>query len=775
MLFFKTLIAVVGMAHAAGAALSAQDTTRSERERLYDRYLGFTQLVKGGAITPHWMADGNIFWYADGAPDETVIYKVDPEARATTPLFDTERLRGVLAAELGHEPPSRGVPFDRFDFQNGERAVRFTVEERHFVLELDTYALSGAAGPSEAERRRQPQVFRERFPTTGGPIRELPSPDGRWLAREQDHNVWLRSTADDRLVPLTSDGVEHHEWRLAPYATQPAWSGSGRWSPDGSRLAAFKQDTRGVHRIPVTHWLKPEEEVQWVVYPYAGGRLPQTELFVIDVLSGRQIRVETGNQPDQSFHPIHWTADGSELLFLRHDRLLKRLDLMAADPESGRTRVILTEEQDTFIEGLHFMVGAPFLFTPFSDGRRFVWMSERDGWYHLYLYDLTGRLIRRLTTGHFPVDHVITVDEEEGWVYFAAQADPERPYDTHLYRVDLEGRYFAQLTEGKGQHGRNLAKYLSGPLTRDIQFAPSKKFFLDTHSAVDRPPTVELRKADGTLVQIVSAANVDALTELGWRPPEEFVVKAADGETDLYGVLFKPNDFDPNRMYPVIDIMYGGPQVSMVDVTFAGNLYWGGFAQALAQLGFVVLNVDARGTPGRGKAFQDVAYRSIGRHEIPDHVAALLQLADARPYMDLNRVGIHGISYGGYFTARALLLAPDVYHVGVAGLPVMDLIARPGPIEPYMERPRDNPAGYEYASNLSRAGDLEGNLLIITGALDVNAPFAHSMKMVDALNRAGKPYDLVVLPDQNHTLSGAGLRYYLEAVRRYFQRHLEPE
>ena len=282
---------------------------------------------------------------------------------------------------------------------------------------------------------------------------------------------------------------------------------------------------------------------------------------------------------------------------------------------------------------------------------------------------------------------------------------------------------------------------------------------------------MKLRRADGTLLQILSKANIDALkAELKWSPSEEFVVKAADGKTDLYGVLYKPYDFDPNKKYPVIEWVYAGPQTAWVPRAFTDLR--GVWPQALAQLGFITFIVDARGTPGRGKGFQDVVYGNFGRYEIPDHVATLKQLAEKRSYMDLNRVGVYGGSWGGYMTLRAMFLAAKVYQVGVALAPVVEPYLDAATHEPYIGLPQNNKEGYEYASNLRLAGNLKGKLLLSIGTSDFL--FSHTMKMVDALIRADKPFDLLVLPEQSHGPTGRSGKYWREAVRRYFQEHLKP-
>ena len=736
-------------------SVHAQEASQTEREAMYYRYLEFAAYVKGGSIEAHWMADGSSLWYAEGAPANTVIWKVDPRANTRTPLFDTARLRQALTALLGHKPPYKGVPFEEFAFVEGEQAVSFTVDGKEFILQLDTYTITRLPALEEEEKvRTVPQIILK--DPAGHPLlMELFSPDRRWLAGVREHNLWLRSTYDGRSMQITTDGVKDYEWDIQRQGA--------KWSPDGFKLAVKKVDYRNVPKIPVVHWLQPTAEVEWVrpessfTSTTAGASLPRSELFVVDILSKRQVRIDTDKEPNQHLHIVGWWRDGSELLFLRASRELKTVELMAANPVSGSTRVILTETQTTFVSGIELFYAVQSMFSQLEDENQFIWMSERSGWYHLYLYDRDGNLIRRLTKGDFPVVGIQAVDEKRGWVYFTAHTDKQRPYDTHLYRLSLKGKGFARLTEAPGRHA--------------IQFAPSKEFFLDTHSSLDRPPVVELRTADGALLQTLSKANVDALKEPQWIPPEEFVVKAADGKTALYGVLYKPYDFDPNKKYPVIEVVYAGPHVAVVQRTFVPQEP-AAKALALAQLGFITFMVDGRGTPERGKAFQDLVYGNIGRHEIPDHMATLKQLAEKRPYMDLGRVGITGHSFGGYLTIRSMLLAPDVYHVGVASAPVVDPYYG-NAMEVYMGLPQNNKERYDYASNLLLAKNLKGKLLLIVGTLDA-IPFSSTMKMSEAIIRAGKPYDLLVMPEQDHFPSGTSGRYWHDATRWYFQEHLKP-
>ncbi|WP_306454586.1 alpha/beta hydrolase family protein [Flavobacterium agri] len=292
------------------------------------------------------------------------------------------------------------------------------------------------------------------------------------------------------------------------------------------------------------------------------------------------------------------------------------------------------------------------------------------------------------------------------------------------------------------------------------------------HSGPDRAPIVELRRADGKLLQQITKADISPLEKIGWKAPETFVVKAADGITDLYGILYKPYDFDPKKKYPVVDFIYAGPFMTIVPNGFIPNTDLSQHAQALAQLGYITFLVDGRGTTERGKAFQDAVYGKIGQIEIPDHVATLNQLAAKRPYIDLSRVGIYGHSWGGYFAVRAMLTAPDVYKAGIASAPG-ELTEGAEIMEPYMGLPKDNPSGYELGTNTNLGANLKGKLLFIHGTSDVNAPISATIRMIESLVKAGKPYDLLLLPQQTHFFEGASEKYSNDAVRRYFDEYLK--
>ncbi len=751
---------------AAGVGLpgiSAAEVTQAQLA-LYERLLEFPSLVRGGEVTPIWLPDGNRFVYASASAGKPGFIEVDPATGSSRPFFDDARLRSALA--LAGQAAPEGLPFQTFTVVDGGRAARFQIQGRWFDLTLASYALRELT-PEEMTRlkRLEARVTMNHFPDSGGIARELPSPRKDLFLRVQDNNLWVRSSVDDRSRQLTDDGADRFSWcdGAWPYA-------ASAWSADGNTLAAFKADARQVHYMPVVHWLKRGEEVSYHMYAPAGGTLPYQQLYFIDVPSGAKKAVEMGADAAY-FRSAGWHPNGQEFLFFWLSRSGKRVELRAAHKDTGAVRVLWADENDkTFAAStMRFMRDPEPAFRMLSDGR-FIVGSERSGWRHLYLYG-PGKggkieLLRQLTQGEFPIIDVVHVDESKGWVYFTAHNDQKRAYDIHLLRVGLNGGASKQLTDETGEH-----KYL---------FSPSGEYFLDTHSTVTRPPATSLRRADGTLVTVVEKADIGALTALGWQPPEEFVVKAADGVTDLYGIVRKPANFDPAKKYPVVEYLYGGPQSTAVQRTFKPAPGLVTLSGALTQLGFVSFTVDARGTPERSKAFQDVVYGNWGRNEIADHAAALRAVAKSRPYMDLTRVGIFGHSYGGYYTTRAMLQAPDLYKVGVASAPASHLSSIFAlASENYMGgTPQEVPEAYEYASNLRLADRLQGKFLLIHPTSDVNAPFAHMVQLTEAFIRAGKKYDLNIFPEGNHGYTYADMPYahpfWRTTIRDYFVEHLQP-
>jgi dipeptidyl aminopeptidase/acylaminoacyl peptidase len=523
---------------------------------------------------------------------------------------------------------------------------------------------------------------------------------------------------------------------------------------------AFRTDQRAVHTVPIVDYSTAVERVTYANYPKTGTPLPVTELHVVNPAAGnaRPVQLDT---KDAYVWFLGWRPSVPEALVMRMSRSAKRLELFAIDPSSGAARLLAHDERPaTFVAGLEFFTEEwQWQVTPLPDDSGFLWMSERDGSRHVYHYGYDGAVKQKVTSGTFPVHRVVRVDSARRQVYLIASGDSVRPYDRHVYRVALEGTGFTALTTAPGQH--------------QPVFSSSGSVFIDSYSSLTQPHTVELRRSDGTLIQALGQASTAGLAAVGYTPPEPFRTKAADGTTDLYGVMYRPTDFDSTRRYPVVDYIYGGPFLAVHQTTYAPATAMHRISASLAQMGFIVVMLDARGTPGRGKAFQDANYGRIGHGqvEIPDHVAALRALARARPYMDTTRAGIAGHSWGGYFALNGMLTAPEFFKVGYAGAPG-DLTEATSINEPNMGLMTENQAGYDAGSNVRRASALRGKLKIMHGTSDVNAPLSTTMRMVQALIEANKTFDLLIMPGQPHGPAGAAGRYYREDVRRFMARHL---
>ena len=583
-----------------------------------------------------------------------------------------------------------------------------------------------------------------------GPPNAGPANSGRWTASTPNGDLVVSDAAG--ATRLKVSGAQNYEWSLAPRA----------WNYDGRYFIALRVDNREVHRVPIVDYSSAIERVTYAPYPKTGTPLPVTELHIVDPAAAppvaRPVQLDT---KDATIWMLGWRSTVAEAIVMRLSRTGKRLDLFAITA-TGATRLLAYDERPaTFVGALDFTTADwPWQVTALPDDSGFLWMSERDGWRHVYHYGYDGTLKKQVTSGAFPVHRAVHVDSARRQVYMIASGDSARPYDRHVYRVGLDGKGFTALTSTPGQH--------------EPVFSPSGNFFVDTYSSLTQPQTVELRRTDGTLIKRLGQASKAQLPENGYTPPEEFRAKAADGVTDLFGVLYRPTDFDSTKRYPIIDYIYAGPFLIAHQTTYmpsGGAAGMHRISASLAQMGFVVAMLDARGTPGRGKAFQDANYGRIGQIEIPDHVAALRALARSRPYMDTTRAGIVGHSWGGYFAINGMLVAPDFFKVGYAGAPG-DLTEAVSINEPNMGPLTSNRAGYDAGSNPGHASALRGKLKIMHGTSDVMAPLSTTMRMIQALIEANKQFDLLIMPGQPHGPQGAAGRYYREDVRRFMAIHL---
>jgi dipeptidyl-peptidase-4 len=422
------------------------------------------------------------------------------------------------------------------------------------------------------------------------------------------------------------------------------------------------------------------------------------------------------------------------------------IELFAANPKTGEVRRILKDKDKCYIE-------ADFDLTFLKNNKHFLWTSERSGWNQIYLYDFQGNLIKQLPDKEIPVGSILAVDEENGWVYFSGQEN--RGLESYAYRIKLDGTGFTKLTKKPGSHR--------------VSFSPRANYYTDSYSSFNSPRRVTLHRSDGTFIRELGKSIISQeFKNLKLIEPELFTFKSADGKFDLDGILYKPAHFEQNKKYPLIMSVYGGPGAKRIYNRFSLNSR----SQALAQLGFIVVSIDHRGVSGRGKAFQNLMYLNLGQIELADHVAAVKHITK-KPYIDEKRVGIVGHSYGGYLTCIAMLKAPDVFHVGVAGAPVTswrnyDTIYT----ERYMRRPQDNPDGYKKSSCMNYAKNLKGHLYIHHGTIDNNVHPGNAIQLIYALLKHNKKFDFMFYPEQKH---GIRFKRYREARIEYFIEHLKPE
>jgi dipeptidyl aminopeptidase/acylaminoacyl peptidase len=605
------------------------------------------------------------------------------------------------------------------------------------------------AGPNAASAK--PRILAPGIFSYSPPIREVASPDGKWFAGMRDGNLYLRPAGKGTTHVLTRDGTSANGYTVL----------GARWSPDGHYLAVHRMDARGVPTIPLVDWAEAAQPAKRWPYSRAGDPLVRQTLVLADTRSGKT--EDIGLDDSLAYlHPVSWSRDSRYLYLMATTRLMKRIALIRIDAASGKARTLLTESARTNIDGSQsylFVRGyAPQLtnlhyVTMLPDGG-FVWTSERDGWRRLYLYSADGKLLRPLTPTQQPVVRVVGLDAAHDMIYYVGQAKRSRPYENALFAVNLAGGAPREV--------------VFGPRFFRISLRADGKYVAAVHGGLDAAPALDVYDSNGKSVRrIWSAAQV--LARFATQPPEAVVAKAADGQTLLYGMVFKPRGFNPDRKYPVVEIIYAGPQEGIVAHWQAGPNYWVG--ESLASSGFVAVEVDARGTPGRGRAFANAFHGRIGEGEIADHVAALREIAAKRPWMDMSRVGVTGHSWGGYFAARALLQAPDLYKAAAASAGPASLRDFRVPIEPYMGcLPGQCPKAYDEGSNLALVPHMQGKLMILQGTADRDVPFAESMRLIAALEKAGKNYQYVAFPGQPHTIYYSA--YWWHRIVDFFEQTL---
>ena len=684
---------VLGLTIAFGVSpLTSRAQDRLKTMPGYDRFQKMSKEIPGsvklGALTVKWQEGGKTFeYYRDGK-----AYRYDIATRATTEV-------GTAAA----------------DAEGGRGGRR------------------RAGGP---ERGRQ--------------YSSAESPDKKLKAFYRDRNLWLSDASGAGEMAITTDGNEKARTKYGTgswvYGEELDQVTAMWWSPNSKKIAFYRFD-----ESPVPDYFlqldqtKLQSKIDVEAYPKAGVNNPIADILVYDVDSKKTVKLDIrdGKPFDNSVvghyaYNVQWSPDGSELLFNRTNRRQNIMELTAANPETGKCRVIVREEWPTGWTENH----PPMRFL--KDGKRFIWESERTGWKNLYLYELSGKLLATLTNQSFEVGAIVKVDEDAGVLFYMAR-DGDNHMKLQLHRVALDGKGDRRLTDPAFNHS--------------VDVAPDSRHFIDVAQTHDTPPVSSLMDAEGKVVAELAKSDTSKFDQLGLKRVELIKYKAADGVTELHGLLHFPSNFDPAKKYPLLVSVYAGPATNGARETFT-------LPSGLTEYGFLYATLDSRSAAGRGKKFLDAIYLKLGVPEVDDQAAGVKALGQ-RPYVDKNRVGIFGTSYGGYASALALLRHPDVFQAASASSPATswyhyDTIYT----ERYMWIPQENKEGYEAGNAMNFVDKLKGRLMIYYGTADNNVHPNNSMQLIQALQRAGKSFEVQVGPDQGHS----GIR--VERMMEFFIENL---
>ena len=744
-LVLAATLAVPAVAGAQGRTLTAQDYAQAER------FVGYNaNPLLDHAVTDVTWLDDDRFRYRDhdATGDHFLVMDARDVDAPPVPAFDQARLAAALSKASGKTARADNLPLTEVDVA-ADGSYEIESRKKRYVCDPK---LEGCTRDSRAPAVR--------------------SPDGASEAFIRDWNLWLRDVASGKETQLTRDGVADYG-----YATDNAgWTHSDRailvWSPDSKKIATFQQDQRKTGTMTLVSTELGHPKAKTWKYPLVGDKdITMIERVVIDVPSVSVLRLKM--PPDQhrstqcddvscfgGWEDVQWAADGKTLAFVSSSRDHKDAWLRIADTATGAVREVMHEHVPTWFESGINAINWRYL----SASNEILWWSQRTDWGHLYLYDAAnGKLKHAVTTGDGNVTEVVRVDEASRSVWFrgVGRSAGVDPYYQQFFKVSLDGGEPSLLTPEAADH--------------TITLSPDGTYFVDAYSTPVQPPVTLLRRAgDGSTVATVATADISRLEAAGWVPPVPFTVKARDGKTDLYGMMFKPTDFDPAKKYPVVDYVYPGPQTGSV----RGRSFSAARSdhQALAELGFVVVAIDGMGSqPWRNKAFHDAYAGNVGDNTIPDQVAGLKQLGARHAWIDLDRVGIWGHSGGGNATATAMFRYADFFKVGWSESGNHDnRVYEDDWAEKWqglLATGKDGKTNYDDQANQSWAGGLKGKLMLVHGLMDDNVPPYSTFLVVDALVKANKDFDLIVLPHARHGY-GDDNPYITRRRWDYFVEHL---
>jgi len=726
--------------------LAGQQVSYSRAEQLLS--WNTDRLVSGDSVNPQWLKDGNRFWYRNKTASGAEFILVDPVTGTRGLLFDHTRLARAMTTAADTAFDGNKLPFQTFKFGGGgdnEGEIEFNAARRRFVCNITAYSCTaGDTLPSD--------------------LPFVKSPDKKLEAFIHKENLWVRN-ADTKKdsVQLTTDGVEYFSYGLTmprpsqlqhPAPQRPQL----RWSPDSKRIAVLRTDERHVEHMHYISYTPQRPKHYSQPYALPGDSIvPYPYIHVVEVATKANVVAKVAPRPNQlsiggSVRDSAWTENSRVLKVSFYTRGSKSAYLGTVDAANGEFRVIARDTGKTYVEISDPQDPGSFYVT--KDQKDAFWWSERDGWGHLYRFDGQGVAPpsggaatapapkAQLTTGAWQVGQISYVDEVAKQVYFTGRGRDGFLYYPKLYRVGFDGTGLTLLTPEDGFH--------------EIRFSPSGKYIVDTYSRIEAPRVSVLRAAaTGAVIRKLEESDVSRLKAIGWRPGQVFTVKARDGLTDIHGVMYLPSNLDTTKKYPIITHIYPGPQVGSVG---AWNFKNGGEQFAIAELGFVVIQLEHLGTPLRSKAFHDNYYGFFGDNGLLDHIAAIKQLGASHSFIDVNRVGIFGHSGGGFASTDAMLRYPEFFKVAVSGSGNHDNRSYniywaekyQGLLQRDTVRKTDN---FETSANKTMAKNLQGHLLLMHGDMDDNVHPANTIQVIDELEKANKSFDLVWAPNRNHGLN----------------------
>lgn len=707
-------------------------------------------LAYGVSVNPHWINNDH-FWYANKVREGTEFILVNAAEGTRKKAFDHDKLAVLLSGEVGEDAEAFNLPFNYIRFSDDMQKVSFSAGGKNYNYNI-------------TENTLHRDNFEDHMVSNA-----IISPDGKKAAFIKDYNLWVRDLTNGHDKQLTSDGREE-----LGYATNNAgWTRRKspvlKWSPDSKMIATFRHDSRGVGNmyLATTNVGHPEPEI-WK-YPLPGDSVIfRIERVVIHVDIPKVVDLDMEADPHRStitdhiatrggeFADVEWSKDGSMLAFVSTSRDHKHEVLRVADPYTGEVRDVLEETEETFFESGYNMINWHIL----PETNEVIWYSQRDDWGHLYLYDLeTGELKNQITSGDWKVLQVRHIDREENRIYFtAAGREDGDPYFSYLYSINKDGSDMKLHTPDSANHV--------------ISISPGGNYFADSYSSPVEPPVTVIGSFDTEESIVIEEADISDLLAEGWNPPEPFTVKARDGETDLYGLMYKPTDFDPSKKYPIVNYIYPGPQSGSVgsrSFTTARS-----DRQAIAELGFIVVAIDAMGTPMRSKSFHETYYGNMGDNGLPDQITGMKQLAERYKWIDIDKVGIYGSSGGGFASTDAILRYPDFFKVAVSCAGNHDNRNYEDDWgekwQGLLVENEDGTTNYDNQANQLLAGNLKGKLLLAHGTMDTNVPYYNTLLVVNELIAANKDFDLILFPNRSHGFSNEP--YMMRQRWDYFVKHL---